>query len=100
MKYNTFLLTAFFLVLAISLSSANETYVSMEDFDIDQVRFIEDEEDLGLGFDTSKYLPDGFNAYKGEFSLNAINFIDLCDEVELDFDTNGYLPEGFDPYIQ
>ena len=73
---------------------------SAEDFDINTVEFIEEEQEWELGFDTAQFLPENFDPYSGIISVKAINFIDVCEEVELGFETGGYLPLGFDPYIQ
>ncbi|MEM0932315.1 MAG: hypothetical protein AAGJ12_07605 [Bacteroidota bacterium] len=89
------------LLLALGLSMLNGYgFTSNEDFDIDSVEFIEDEQEWELGFDTALYLPENFDPYSGIISVKAINFVDECDEVDLGFETAGYLPEGFDPYIQ
>ena len=38
---------------------------SSENLDINDIEVIELEEEVELGFDTSKYLPENFNPYKG-----------------------------------
>jgi len=52
------------------------------------------------GFDTSKYLPEGFNALKGKNDLDwsTIELIEIEEEIEINFDVKAYLPVGFDPY--
>lgn len=66
---------------------------------IDEITFIEIEEEIELGFDTTAYLPEGFNAYKGmEFAINELEVIEVEEEVDLGFDTTNYLPKGFNPY--
>ncbi|MAU26932.1 MAG: hypothetical protein CMH48_06835 [Muricauda sp.] len=66
-------------------------------FDIHSIEFIETSGDIELGFDTAKYLPEGFNPYVGKVSVKSLNYIE-DEQVELGFDTSEYLPEGFDPY--
>lgn len=80
--------------------SAKKTNAPTEDFDIDKIVFIEEDQDWELGFDTTKYLPENFDPYSEVVSIETINFIDECDEIDLGFETIGYLPEDFDPYIQ
>lgn len=66
-------------------------------FDINSIEFIETPKKIDLGFDTAKYLPEGFNPYGGKVSVKSLNYIE-DEQVELGFDTAEYLPEGFDPY--
>ncbi|MEX0314025.1 MAG: hypothetical protein AB3N18_07595 [Allomuricauda sp.] len=87
-------------VMVSHATQPKEFEASKEEFDINKVVFVEEEQDWELGFDTAPYLPENFDPYSGEFSLKAINYMDECDHIELGFDTSGYLPEGFDPYIQ
>jgi len=69
-----------------------------EPLHIDEITFIEIEEEIDLGFDTAAYLPEGFNAYKGmEFAINELEVIEV-EEVDLGFDTSKYLPKGFNLY--
>ncbi|RLD26748.1 MAG: hypothetical protein DRI75_11095 [Bacteroidetes bacterium] len=73
---------------------------SNEILDINDIEVIELEEEVELGFDTTKHLPENFNALKGKHDLdwNTIELIEIEEEVELGFDTSKYLPNGFDPY--
>ena len=65
--------------------------------DISAIELIEMEEEVELGFDTAKYLPENFNALKGKHDLNwnTIELIEMEEVVELGFDTAKYLPENF-----
>lgn len=67
-----------------------------EEFDINSISYIQDEEDIELDFDVWDYLPEGFDPYKQYVDLNSIEFIE--DAVALDFNTRKYLPKGFDAY--
>ena len=71
-----------------------------EEFDIDQLEVIELEEDVDLGFDTKKYLPEGFNplAGKDDIDWSTIELVEIEEEVDLGFDTKKYLPKDFNPY--
>ncbi|WP_420604132.1 hypothetical protein [Flagellimonas sp.] len=100
MKYRNYILGALTGIVSITAVSANKLNAPKEEFDINKVVFIEEDQDWDLGFDTALYLPENFDPYNGKFSLKAINYIDECDKIELGFDTSGYLPVGFDPYIQ
>lgn len=72
-------------------------YASYE-LNLDEVVYIEDEPELDLGFDTSDYLPEGFDPYKSYFDLNSIIYLENNVEPELGFNTKRYLPEHFNPY--
>ncbi|MCR9228237.1 MAG: hypothetical protein NXH90_12520 [Flavobacteriaceae bacterium] len=66
---------------------------------IQDITFIEIEEEIQLGFDTGLYLPEGFDPYAGmETVVDRIPFIEEEVDFQLDFDTAPYLPEGFNPY--
>lgn len=65
---------------------------------LDDIIYIEEENELVLGFDTADYLPEDFDPYKQYVDLDAIEFIEEEDCLDLDFDTAEYLPDGFDPY--
>lgn len=64
---------------------------------LSDIKFIEEEE-IELGFQTSDYLPEGFDPHKVYFDLNSVEFIGDGQEFDLGFDSSNYLPEGFDPY--
>lgn len=67
---------------------------------IDSIEVIELEEEIDIDFDTTEYLPEGFNALDGKNDINwdEIELVELNEEVELGFDTKDYLPKGFNPY--
>ncbi|MFX0557459.1 hypothetical protein ACOCEA_11720 [Maribacter sp. CXY002] len=79
----------------------NEMYLTLntEPVNIDEITFIEIEEEIDLGFNTADYLPIGFNAYQGmDFTIDDIDFTD-DEEIDLGFDTSVYLPKGFNAYV-
>ena len=67
---------------------------------IESVSVIELEEDLELGFETSDYLPEDFNAKVGMNNIdwNTIKLYEVEEELEIGFNTKDYLPEGFNPF--
>lgn len=65
---------------------------------LNEIEFIEEEEEIDLGFDTAAYLPEDFNPYEVYFDLNSIEYIETETDIDLGFDTSEYLPEGFNPY--
>ena len=67
-----------------------------EEFDINSIAYVQEEDEIDLGFNVADYLPEGFDPYKQYVDLNAIEFIE--DQDVLDIDTSTYLPEGFDAY--
>jgi hypothetical protein len=70
-----------------------------EPISIDEISFIELEEEIELGFDTEAYLPEGFNAYKGmKFTVSDFEVIEVEEDIDLGFNTANYLPKGFNPY--
>jgi len=75
-------------------------YIYIIDLEINEIEIIELEEEVELGFDTSKFLPNNFNALKGKNDLdwNTIELIEIQEDIEINFDTKQYLPEGFNPY--
>jgi len=69
------------------------------ELNLNEVLFIEEvNEEDELGFDTSEYLPEGFNPYEVYFDLNSVEYVEADTEMDLGFDTAEYLPVGFDPY--
>ncbi|RNC92753.1 MAG: hypothetical protein ED555_06700 [Allomuricauda sp.] len=63
-----------------------------------EIDFIEEETEIDLGFDTSAYLPEDFNAYEVYFDLNSVDYIESDTAIDLGFDTSKYLPEDFNAY--
>ena len=89
-------------ILALTLLSfvgKGECEKPKEELSVDNIVFIETEEEIDLGFDTAEYLPIGFNAYAGmELNFDEIDFIEAEEEIDLGFDTAEYLPVGFNAY--
>ena len=65
---------------------------------IESIDLYEPEEEFEIGFDTTKYLPEDFNARTGmdDIDWSTIELYEI--EEEDDFDPKKYLPEGFNPY--
>ena len=68
------------------------------ELDLNEIEFIEEEAEVDLGFETTDYLPEGFNPYENFFDLNSIIYIEDEIETDLGFDTLEYLPENFNAY--
>ena len=79
------------IIFASSEDSASEIIA------VNDIEVIEIEEDVLINFDTTRYLPEHFNALKGLHDLdwNLIEVIELDEGVELGFDTSKYLPKNF-----
>lgn len=75
---------------------ANDSEKEDDNFDINSIVYIEDDMEVELGFDTSDYLPEGFNAHEHYFDINGVDYIE--DGMILDVDTKSYLPQDFDAY--
>lgn len=97
MKYRKYIVIAFVGALFLPLLSAKAEKTVEENFNLKSITFIEKESEESFDFDTSKYLPEGFNAYEDNFSVNSLNYLE-DDTIELGFDTTTYLPENFNPY--
>jgi hypothetical protein len=76
-------------------SNLADTILNVED-----IQVVELEEDVELGFDTTQYLPENFNALAGKNDIDwsKIELVELEEEVELGFNTKDYLPKNFNPY--
>jgi len=83
-----------------SLSSNHEVYNDeVRYIDLDDITYIEEEEEIDLGFDSKQYLPADFDAFKGMgLDLNDIRYIECEEDVILDFNVRDYLPKDFNPY--
>ncbi len=95
MKKKTLILSLASGLFLANAAFANGTEEKGKPFDISTIEYIEDEVTIDLGFDTSEYLPEGFDPYKMYVNLNAIEFIE--EEVALQY-VKANLPEGFDAY--
>jgi len=74
--------------------------LNTEPLDINEIKVIEAEEEINLGFDTAEYLPEGFNPYEGmALNIDDIELVEFEEEIDLGFDTADYLPEGFNAYV-
>lgn len=90
----------FILTIATGFLLANGAFASnltteKDDSVINSITYIEEDTDFELGFDTTEYLPEGFDPYKIYVNLDAVSFIE--DEVA-DVKTKKHLPANFDPY--
>jgi len=72
--------------------------VSPRNLDLKDIVFIENEEPVDLGFDTTDYLPLNFDPYKVYFNLDEVTYIEDGEDEVFDFDTAGDLPKDFNPY--
>jgi len=83
-------------VLVIQGTFANEMHKDIEEFDLDSIEFIEEEDVISLGFDTADYLPEDFDAHAFYFDINSVEFIEESDMVGKRIKNR--LPKYFDPY--
>jgi len=66
---------------------------------IETVLYIEQQEEISLGFNTAEYLPVGFDANEANSGINKAEFDALFEEeIVFNFDITSYLPMNFDPY--
>ncbi len=74
---------------------ANEDTFFTEEPDLNSIEYIEEEDDIDLGFNTSDYLPENFDPYTFYMDLRAIKY---AKEEVLDFNPVTNLPVNFNPY--
>ncbi|MDT7827501.1 hypothetical protein RQM65_02335 [Pricia sp. S334] len=98
-KATTYIGIALLGSIMMSFSGTPDCKTNCEPLPIDEIIYIEPQEDLELDFDTEEYLPEDFNAYEGMGTdLTDIVFIEEEEEIDLGFDPKAYLPIGFDAY--
>lgn len=98
-KATTYLGIVFLGSILMSFSGKPDCKTNCEQLPIEDITYIEPTDDVELGFDTSEYLPKGFDAYKGmDTDVEEIVFIEKEEEIDLGFNTAKYLPIGFDAY--
>ena len=68
------------------------------DLDLNEIAFIEEDPQIELGFDTTAYLPEGFDPYELYVDLNAVKYINPQKEIKLGFEVADYLPTDFNAY--
>lgn len=99
MKYQKYLVFTFIGTLFLPLLSAKSVEVTTNELNLNSVHYMEWEDKTELGFDTAKYLPEGFDPYSENFSITSLNYIEE-DNVDLGFDTADYIPEDFNPFMK
>lgn len=98
-KVTNFLAIALLGTTMMSFAATPDCKTNCEEQVIDGITYIEPTEEVQLDFDTAKYLPEGFDAYKGMGpNLDEVVFIEPEEEIEFDFNPARYLPIGFDAY--
>lgn len=68
------------------------------ELDAKDIVFLEQEEEVSLGFNADDYLPEGFSPFEFYFKADVFELIEENTFINLGFDSKKYLPEGFDPY--
>lgn len=97
--FYTTVITALCMLNVSAKTTINDNIGLTESESLNDIEFIEDEEAFELGFDSSLYLPFGFNPYQGMvFELSEITYIEDDEAIELGFETAKYLPKDFNPY--
>jgi hypothetical protein len=67
---------------------------------IDDINFVEVEQEIELGFNPYNHLPANFNPYQGfELNIDDIHIIEDDQEIDLGFDVDLYLPANFNPHF-
>ena len=70
-------------------------YNTEEEVNVSDINVVELEEEVEINFDTKKYLPERFNAYKGmhDIDWNTVKLVELEEDVELESNNQNSLPE-------
>src|SRR5665811_1065571 len=98
-KATTYLGILFLGTALMSFSGTPACKTNYEPLPIDDITYIEPTEDVELDFDTTQYLPEGFDAYKGmDADVSDVVFIEKEEEIDLGFNTAAYLPIDFDAF--
>ena len=86
--------------MELELDLFEDAYICEEVVSIESIDLYEPEEELEIGFDTTEYLPEGFDAREGmdDIDWSAIELFEIEEEDDFDFNTKDYLPVGFNPY--
>ena len=68
-------------------------FTTTQSLKVEDIEVIEIEEDVEIDFDTKKYLPERFNAYKGmhDIDWSKVELVEIEEEVDLNKDES--LPE-------
>ncbi|PWL39959.1 hypothetical protein DKG77_03785 [Flagellimonas aquimarina] len=77
---------------------SHQPIVNTATLNLDEIEFVEEDSEIDLGFDTSAYLPEGFNPYEIYFDFDSIIYFEDEDNLQIGFNTSSNLPEGFDSY--
>ncbi|MRI00577.1 hypothetical protein GH721_08565 [Kriegella sp. EG-1] len=96
MNKRNILLSFAFIGLLIQGAFANNIEKEIEEFDVNSVQYIEDEEVFELGFDTADYLPENFDPYAYYFNLSWVEYVEDAEIETLEVKNN--LPKDFDAY--
>lgn len=99
MKYKKYIVIVFLAFALVPLLSAKSTALKVEVFDVKSIAFIDETQQIDLGFDTEDYLPKDFNPYAEEFNLNEVNFME-DETIDLGFDAKDFLPKNFNAYLK
>lgn len=94
MKNLKTIVSAFLVAVAINGVNAQNPNSDENQFDLSSIEYIE-EENFDLGFNTSEYLPEGFDPYSYYVNLDSIAFIEVCD---VNIETEKNLPANFDVF--
>ena len=70
-----------------------EDFTTTQSLKVEDIKVVELEEDIEINFDTKKYLPERFNAYKGMYDIDwsKVELVEI--EEEVDLSKNESLPE-------
>ena len=70
-----------------------EDFTTTQSLKVEDIKVVELEEDIEINFDTKKYLPERFNAYKGMYDIDwsKVELVEIEEEVDLSKDES--LPE-------
>ena len=71
-----------------------------EYIELDAIPYLEDNNEIALGFDTKEYLPENFDPAVFYFDVTTVAYIDENKGSDLGFNTKDNLPNNFNAYAQ
>lgn len=71
-----------------------------DEFDLSEVVFLKEDQEVDMGYDVQHYLPEGFDPYADPADPMNVGFIDPQDDNVVVEGAEAYLPKDFDPYAR
>jgi len=76
------------------------TTLAPDNLSLNQISYLEEDEEIELDFDTKAYLPENFDPTTFYFNVATVVYMEATEDIDLGLDTTDYLPNDFDAYAQ